>query len=320
MAKVILTKDKKNKIKSIILVGILDITAIELFRYMLQIPPSLIYYFVLLALFIPQLGFVTFINYIQKKKDRPKQEYQINDYLTLKLEDKATNIYINGKQFIQCKYLLLKIPVDMVRNFDDIESIDEAAERLNSDLEFQSKNKIKISPETEFWAHCSNLQVWTEYNYNPRLLHSNLAFPLLNALTDAGDPIAKEVFKQEIKLRFESFNPSTQQCLIEIGYLDYFNKEEREELFKLILDENVWIKFGYNYLNGNRLKKALESFFHARDINPINLETLLGIAKVYVRKHKYDRALQIYNEILEYYPENQKALNKKCLIIQQKSK
>ncbi|MFX1499555.1 MAG: tetratricopeptide repeat protein [Promethearchaeota archaeon] len=319
MAKVVSTKFKRNKIKSIILVGILNIFAIELLRYRLQIPPSFFYYLILIGLFIPQLGFITFINYIQKKKIRPKQEYQINDYLTLKLEDKATNIYVDGKQFIQCKFLLLNIPFDKVRDFDDIESIDEAAERLNPELEFQNKHKPKISPETEFWAHCSNLQVWTEYNYNPRLLHSNLAFPLLNALTDAGDPIAKEVFKQEIKLRFESFNPSTQQYLIEIGYLDYFDNEERKELFKLILDENIWIKFGYNYLNVNRLDKALESFHRAKNINPINFESLIGIAQVYVRKSENDRALQIYEEILEYYPENQKALNGKYLLIHQKN-
>ena len=69
--------------------------------------------------------------------------------------------------------------------------------------------------------------------------------------------------------------------------------------------------FEKNYLNANRKKKALELFSHARNINPINPKTLLGIAQVYVRTKKYDKALQIYNEILEYYPENLKALNGK---------
>ncbi|MFX1366522.1 MAG: tetratricopeptide repeat protein [Promethearchaeota archaeon] len=314
MVKLSSTKYKRNKIKGIILVGIIEFIAIELFRYMFQIPPSFFYYLILVALYIPQIGFFTFFDYLSKRKPRPKKEYQVNEYLTLKLEGKATNIYVKGKEFIQCKFLLLNIPIDKVRDFDDIKSIDEAAEKLNRELEFQNKYKPKISPETEFWAHCSNLQVWVEHNYNPRLLHSNLAFPLLNVLTDAGDPIAKEVFKQEIKLRFESFNPSTQQCLIEIGYLDYFNHEEREELFKLILDENIWIKFGYNYLNADRLVKALDSFHRAININPINLESLLGIAQVYIRKCENDRALQIYKEILGYYPENPKALRGKYFL------
>ena len=39
---------------------------------------------------------------------------------------------------------------------------------------------------------------WFENKYNPRLLHSNLAFPLLKQLTDVGDPLASEVFKVEL--------------------------------------------------------------------------------------------------------------------------
>ncbi|MHA1535425.1 MAG: tetratricopeptide repeat protein [Promethearchaeota archaeon] len=312
----ITTKYERNLIKCTI-IGFLYIISLEFCRYILQIPVSLLYYLLVLFIFIQPVGSYFLIDYIIKKIEGPKKEYQINDYLTLKLENKVTTIYVDGEQFIQCKFLLLNIPSNKVRDFDDIESIDEAAERLNHGLEFQNNIKIKIPPETEFWAHCSNLQVWVEYNYNPSLLHSNLAYPLLEAITDAGDPIAKEVFKQEIKIRFESFNFSTQQYLIENGYLNYFNKEERNELSKLILDENVWMKCGYNYLNANKKKKALESFLHARNINPINLEALLAIAQIYVRTKEYKRALQFYNEILEYYPENVEALDGKHSMLQQ---
>jgi len=313
----ITTKYERNLIKCTI-IGFLYIISLEFCRYILQIPFSLLYYLLVLVIFIQPVGSYFLIDYLIKKIEGPKKEYQINDYLTLKLENKVTTIYVDGEQFIQCKFLLLNIPSNKVRDFDDIESIDEAAERLNHGLEFQNNIKIKIPPETEFWAHCSNLQVWVEYNYNPSLLHSNLAYPLLEAITDAGDPIAKEVFKQEIKIRFESFNFSTQQYLIENGYLNYFNKEERNELSKLILDENVWMNCGYNYLNANKKKKALESFLHARNINPINLEALLAIAQIYVRTKECKRALQFYNEILEYYPENVEALDGKHSMLQQK--
>jgi len=312
----ITTKYERNLIKCTI-IGFLYIISLEFCRYILQIPFSLLYYLLVLVIFIQPVGSYFLIDYLIKKIEGPKKEYQINDYLTLKLENKVTTIYVDGEQFIQCKFLLLNIPSNKVRDFDDIESIDEAAERLNHGLEFQNNIKIKIPPETEFWAHCSNLQVWVEYNYNPSLLHSNLAYPLLEAITDAGDPIAKEVFKQEIKIRFESFNFSTQQYLIENGYLNYFNKEERNELSKLILDENVWMNCGYNYLNANKKKKALESFLHARNINPINLEALLAIAQIYVRTKECKRALQFYNEILEYYPENVEALDGKYSMLQQ---
>jgi len=245
----------------------------------------------------------------------PKKEYSINQHLTLRLENNRTNIYVNRKRFTQCRFLLLNIPSDKVRELEDIESIDEAAEKLNHILEFQPKIKIKISPKTEFWAHCSNLQAWMEYKYDPRLLHSNLAFPLLKRLTNVGDPIAKKVFKQEIKLRFESFNPSTQIYLIKNGYLKYFNKDERNEIFKLILDEKVWINLGYGYLKADKNVKALKSFLQARKVNPINLKTLFVIAKISIKIKKYDLAIKIYNEILEYYPENLKALIKKDNIL-----
>ncbi len=52
-----------------------------------------------------------------------------------------------------------------------------------------------ILPIKEFWGHCSNLQAWAEYGYDTRLLHPNLAFPLLEKLATVGDPIAKKVFK-----------------------------------------------------------------------------------------------------------------------------
>jgi len=96
-------------------------------------------------------------------------EFRVNDYITLKLEDKQTNIYILGKKFVQCKFLLLKIPVKKVSSLYDINSVDEAAEKLNHEME-QKKEIFNISPEVEFWRHSSNLQIWVENNYNTSLL------------------------------------------------------------------------------------------------------------------------------------------------------
>ena len=89
----------------------------------------------------------------------------------------------------------------------------------------------KIYPETEFWGHCSNLQVWVENDYNTRLLHRNLAFPLLKRLTELGDPKAKRVFKEEIAQRFLSCYLPVIQFLFFNNYLDYFSEEELELLF-----------------------------------------------------------------------------------------
>lgn len=101
-------------------------------------------------------------------------------------------------------------------------------------------NQGQIPPEVEFWGHCSNLQIWTEYDYDARLLHSNLAFPLLRELTKFGDPQAKKVFKDEIFKRFSSGFFVTQQFLIENRYLDYLTSEERETLLKFpLMDKKI---------------------------------------------------------------------------------
>lgn len=152
----------------------------------------------------------------------------INDFITLKLEDDETKIYVLGEEFIQCKYLLMNIPVQNIEQFDEIDSIDEASEKLGKSLEIGNPEglKVKIPPKVEFWAHCSNLQVWSEQNYDTRFIHSNLAFPLLKKLTEVGDLKAKKVFKDEIGKRFESGPDSVRQFLALEGYLDYLSREE----------------------------------------------------------------------------------------------
>ncbi|MFW9952348.1 MAG: hypothetical protein ACFFKA_19690 [Candidatus Thorarchaeota archaeon] len=166
------------------------------------------------------------------KPIRIQPEFKINDYLELRFEANKTNIYVGGKLFRHCKYLLLDIPVNKIREYDELKSIDEAAERLDSSMEREKLPKSSLSPETEFWGHCSNIQAWYENNYATNLLHRNLAFPLLKALVNAGDPLAKKVFKEEIAIRFESGYLSVVLYLIKQGYLDYLNEEELNTLFE----------------------------------------------------------------------------------------
>jgi len=175
---------------------------------------------------------------IKKKTKEVPYDFKVNQYISLKLEDgrkgKETVIYVNGKRFNQCKFLLLNIPVDKIKLFDEIESVDEASERLDRSLEKGSKLKRPfIPPEIEFWGHCSNLQVWFENDYNTRLIHSNLAFPLLKKLTEVGDLLAKRVFKEEIAKRFLSGHLPVMEYLRYQDYMNYLNEEEIE----YVLDE-----------------------------------------------------------------------------------
>lgn len=183
-----------------------------------------------------------------EEKNIPK-EYVINKYITLKLERGKTNIYVKERLFRQCIRLILNIPTTKVRMYDKIDSIDEAVEIYDKYL---YRNKIvqgvfprpintipnSITAEEEFKGHYSNIQAWFECNYDTRILHRNLVFPLLKRLTDIGDPIAKRRFKEEIAMRFESGHLTVMRFLLKEGYLNYLNEEELGNILETILEKS----------------------------------------------------------------------------------
>ena len=175
------------------------------------------------------------------------KEFKINNYITLKLEDNKTVIYLGNDRFLQCKKLLMDIPLENIDSYDHIGSIDEAINLYNNSLGIQQKyneqdNKNlnpELPPKVEFWGHCSNLQTWAEYNYDSRLLHKNLAFPLLKRLASMGDIKAKKVFKVEIATRICEGNKRVFNYLVDEGYLDYLSFEEI--LSTLLEEDGVFI-------------------------------------------------------------------------------
>ncbi len=159
-------------------------------------------------------------------------EFRVNNYLVLRLENNRTNIYVGGRLFNHCKYLLLNINHDKFNEYDDLESIDEAAERLGEQMHGVGFHGYHVSAETEFWGHCSNIQAWYDNSYDTRLLHRNLSFPLLKVLVQIGDPLAKKVIKEEIAERLESGYPSVVLYLIKEKYLEYLNRDELNTIFE----------------------------------------------------------------------------------------
>lgn len=150
--------------------------------------------------------------------------FKVSEVLTLRLEESWTIIYVNGEEFIQCKGLFVSNP----HLYDNIASVDD----IKSEV-IQEENKFVISPEEEFWGHCSNLQVWFEHNYDARLLHSNIAFPLLKKLAEIGDITASKKLKIEIMERFAEGSASTREYLTESGFIDYLSEEEIRSVLKL---------------------------------------------------------------------------------------
>lgn len=156
------------------------------------------------------------------------KEVRINEYLKVKLEsldneNLETTIYVGKKCFGPCKRLILNIPVSEREDLTN-SSVDTLAESYVTSEEFE------ISPEDEFWAHCSNLQAWAENDYDTRILHSNLAFPLLRLLEKCGDPLAKKVLKEEVAKRLETKNQKITMFLTEENIILCLNQNDFETL------------------------------------------------------------------------------------------
>ena len=83
-------------------------------------------------------------------------EYKIGKYITLRLINDKTIIFIDNKEFLQCKRLFLDIPIERLKSTSLIESVDDIEEKFENSLGIKEN---LINPSEEFWAHCSNLQV-----------------------------------------------------------------------------------------------------------------------------------------------------------------
>lgn len=186
-------------------------------------------------------------------------EYRVNDIISLRLEDKKTFIYLGGNRYQYCIRLVLNIPKCDTEIFDRINSIDEAAELLET--LYQNKappNDVFITPEEEFRGHCSNLQAWVDNDYNTDILHSRLSFSLLRELVKLGDKAAKRIFKEEVTRRFSYNSISVMLFLLEENYLDHFNLEELEEITEAINFEALIRKSDSCFLFKHLLRLGVE--------------------------------------------------------------
>ncbi|MFX1395476.1 MAG: leucine-rich repeat domain-containing protein [Promethearchaeota archaeon] len=158
-----------------------------------------------------------------------QKEYKINTDITLKLENGITNIYLNGKKFIQCSHIMVS---SSLNDFSEtkIDSIDDLEQFHN---EFQGE--VDLDPMEEFWGHCSNIQAWVENGFDSRLLHSNLSFPLLKELSNVNPRKYDVIFREEICQRMIEGNYKTLMFLYEEGYVDRLTREE----FWSVFDFNV---------------------------------------------------------------------------------
>jgi Leucine-rich repeat (LRR) protein len=254
-------------------------------------------------------------------------EFKINQYLSLKLEYREINIYVGGGKFKQCTRLFLQIPKDAADVFKQADSIDEAMVIHDTYL-FQSEvvegqpgmrvidQACDIPLEQEFWGHASNLQTWAEHDYDTRLLHSNLSFPLLKRLTECGDPVAKRVFKEEIAVRFKSGYFPVITYLAREGYLQFLNVEEKQLLLEDTIPRYVQ---QIKDLHGRDKLVALDGVMHSLKGTDIMKEYILTFFECINDLKEWDKEQMLCSLIdavrgsvliREYLPHFERAINK----------
>lgn len=233
-------------------------------------------------------------------------EFMVNKFITLRLEEGETNIYINDKLFNQCKFVIVSKNVEEIEVLSYIMSVDDLLEISESSFE---PEKMNIPIEARFWAHCSNLQTWAENNYDTRLLHSNLSFPLLKELYLVGDISAKRVFKEEIAKRLKTGSYFVQKYLFLEGYKSYLtpdeiisgvlNTDEAEALIEIsrVTYQNYEMIPSFDE-DEFRHKQSPFQFFSVSNGNVIELELVINgfnpyIPKV-IKKLKNLKSLNIY--------------------------
>ncbi len=232
----------------------------------------------------------------KKKKIDPPLKFKVNEYMSLKLENGKTNIFVNDKIFKHCKFLLLDIPINEVDKFNKIESIDEAEERLDDSMESLTRHRSNpdiIPPETEFWAHCSNLQVWYENNYDTRLLHRDLAFSLLAKLADIGDLTAKKVFNEEIVKRILSGHFVVMKYLFELDYLGNLNDEE----CKYMMEQLEALGFNNYIAYEGKIIDLYNSKYKSIRINPTSLKDIPSLSDIQINDILKIKNLEKFSDI-----------------------
>jgi hypothetical protein len=255
------------------------------------------YFYYKNSVFIQFLGgIICFIPSFSRLK---KHSYKINNYITLKLKNYETVIYIEGKLFEICKHLIVDIPVEDIMN---IHSLDELVDGYGENIaEKYNTLEVGLNPEEIFKGHCSNLQVWAENNYDTCLLRNNLAFPLLRRLTEVGDQKAILIFKDEIKERFESLYAPVQLFLISEGYLKYFSEAEKQELLSYVSNIEIWYALADKFLLNSQLEDAIEAYENALEIDPINISILKKLLKLSTNVKDNPRIDKYRNVLSELY-------------------
>ncbi len=192
------------------------------------------------------------------------QRRVISDLIDLVWENDKPRIYVDGKPFLYCAFLVASIDTSKA---SEIRSVDEIAEIPGShSLEGLGAENQGITPDEQMWGFASSLQGWVESGYNTRAIHSNLAFPLLKELAKAGDAKAKRELQWGLVERLKEGVETTALVILETAS-EY-------------LDAEAWLA----------MRKTLEASIRKYEANPNKSpnDDLVYLTSIYYEKGQAD--------------------------------
>ncbi|MHA1479374.1 MAG: hypothetical protein ACTSPU_14360, partial [Promethearchaeota archaeon] len=165
-------------------------------------------------------------------------EYKVNEFLTLKLEEHKTYIYVNNERRDFTK--IFNIHKIKEKYFKYVDSIEEAVFRFdvldnyNYDA-LEEDEEISNSSEEEFRDHCSILQTWLDNDFDTSdigtsLLQTYLLLYLseMCRYADIDNPLVIEFIKNEITKRIDSGSYNIVLFLFDQSFFYFFSQEEVE--------------------------------------------------------------------------------------------
>jgi tetratricopeptide (TPR) repeat protein len=170
-------------------------------------------------------------------------------------------------------------------------------------LEGKAVRKL-LTIKEEVLAHASNIQAWAEHDYDTRLLHSNIAFPLLKALAKAGDAKAKRVLNAEVLERYQASTDHVKELIIEtcadLMDFDVIRNFMNMKNFEKSLASIKWRNIGNMFLDARNFKATFDAYMES--INKENAsmgDTWLALAKLLSRTRDSPGLTKIFKEGFE---------------------
>jgi len=251
--------------------------------------------------------------FLKEKENSIRNEFRLNQFITLRLIDFGNNhtctyVNINDKLFNLYEFSFKEI-LEILNERNSYTCMDETCLDLMGT--YNEKDFLE-DPDTMFWIYCYYIAAWVNYDYDWRLLRVEDAFPMLYALCHAGDPKAREVFRNEIiKALLSGYLPAIYHLISSnYNYLDHFEFKEVIWLFEKCLSivgfhNRKELISGFFYFFRDRgsqhfykynFKKSIQFLNEALKIYPDDILTLKELSEVYLKNHDYElaRALLIY--------------------------